>query len=409
MTTQARQSTELRQAEIIATMLHLPPRRNPADITTTDIAKAMRVTQGALFRHFATKRSHSPGRGRGIEAQLLGALARRRQAAPDALAALRAMFLAHVRLRKSLPGVPRLIFAELQRAASPVRLVVQKIMQRYRQVLAETLALAMAAKRIRADVDCQAAASLFLGGIQGLVIQSMLSGRWMRPWSARPKPSWTLPGRTGGSHEARGLFSRKLGLPFAAAALVIGFAFVVARSGPLAPTQVTTVRVASRYGIAGLVRHWHGRSPAQLFHRADGGGAGQGDPCRYRRVGAGRQLLAEIEPVDLDERLRSSEAQPRPVHPARSSRPRRSAAMCWRAWKVAELNAKLSRAGRQTLRQRQCRRKPAAGAGLAQAAVDSSNANLQGARRSDAFEGRPGGLCAATKTTCAWWRRTMAW
>ena len=41
------------------------------------------------------------------------------------------------------------------------------------------------------------------------------------------------------------LFSRKLGLALFAAALVIGFAFVVARSGPLAPTQVTTVRVAS--------------------------------------------------------------------------------------------------------------------------------------------------------------------
>lgn len=85
--------------------------------------------------------------------------------------------MAHVRFAQSYPGVPRLIFAELQQAeASPVRLGVQKIMQRYRQVLAETLALAMAAKRIRADVDCQAAASLFLGGIQGLVIQSMLSG-----------------------------------------------------------------------------------------------------------------------------------------------------------------------------------------------------------------------------------------
>jgi TetR/AcrR family transcriptional regulator len=29
---------------------------------------------------------------------------------------------------------------------------------------------------IRADVDCPAAAALFLGAIQGLVIQSMLSG-----------------------------------------------------------------------------------------------------------------------------------------------------------------------------------------------------------------------------------------
>lgn len=177
MTTQARQSTELRQAEIIATMLHLAAERNPADITTTDIAKAMRVTQGALFRHFATKEAIRLAVVEWIEAQLLGALLAARQAAPDALAALRAMFLAHVRFAQAYPGVPRLIFAELQQAeASPVRLVVQKIMQRYRQVLAETLALAMAAKRIRADVDCQAAASLFLGGIQGLVIQSMLSG-----------------------------------------------------------------------------------------------------------------------------------------------------------------------------------------------------------------------------------------
>ena len=177
MTTQARQSTELRQAEIIATMLHLAAERNPADITTTDIAKAMRVTQGALFRHFATKEAIRLAVVEWIEAQLLGALLAARQAAPDALAALRAMFLAHVRFAQAYPGVPRLIFAELQQAeVSPVRLVVQKIMQRYRQVLAETLSLAMAAKRIRADVDCQAAASLFLGGIQGLVIQSMLSG-----------------------------------------------------------------------------------------------------------------------------------------------------------------------------------------------------------------------------------------
>ena len=177
MTTQARQSTELRQAEIIATMLHLAAERNPADITTTDIAKAMRVTQGALFRHFATKEAIRLAVVEWIEAQLLGALLAARQAAPDALAALRAMFLAHVRFAQGYPGVPRLIFAELQQAeASPVRLMVHKIMQRYRQVLAETLSLAMAAKRIRADVDCQAAASLFLGGIQGLVIQSMLSG-----------------------------------------------------------------------------------------------------------------------------------------------------------------------------------------------------------------------------------------
>lgn len=158
-------------------MLRLAAERNPSDITTTDIAKAMRVTQGALFRHFTTKEAIRLAVVEWIEAQLLGALLAARQAAPDALAALRAMFMAHVRFAQSYPGVPRLIFAELQQAeASPVRLGVQKIMQRYRQVLAETLSLAMAAQRVRPDIDCQAAASLFLGAIQGLVIQSMLSG-----------------------------------------------------------------------------------------------------------------------------------------------------------------------------------------------------------------------------------------
>ena len=52
MTINPRQSTESRQAEIIATVVALAAERNPADVTTTDIAKAMNVTQGALFRHF---------------------------------------------------------------------------------------------------------------------------------------------------------------------------------------------------------------------------------------------------------------------------------------------------------------------------------------------------------------------
>ncbi len=38
------------------------------------------------------------------------------------------------------------------------------------------MAAAIEAKLIRADADCPSAAALFLGAIQGLVIQSMLSG-----------------------------------------------------------------------------------------------------------------------------------------------------------------------------------------------------------------------------------------
>lgn len=177
MSLNPRQSTESRQAEIIATMVALAAERNPADVTTTDIAKAMNVTQGALFRHFPTKEAIRLAVIEWIEAQLMAKLGDALASAPDVLSGLEAMFLAHVKFIREFPGVPRLVFAELQQPdSSAVRQRVQQIMRRYRQMLAETLGKAKAAHLIRHDVDVQTAAALFLGAIQGLVMQSMLGG-----------------------------------------------------------------------------------------------------------------------------------------------------------------------------------------------------------------------------------------
>ncbi len=102
-------------------MVALAAERNPADITTTDIARAMNVTQGALFRHFPTKEAIRLAVIEWIEVRLMAELAAAQQAAPDALRGLEAMFLAHVRFIREFPGVPRLVFAELQQAdGSPV-------------------------------------------------------------------------------------------------------------------------------------------------------------------------------------------------------------------------------------------------------------------------------------------------
>lgn len=172
-----RQATEFRQAEIIATMVALAAERNPAEITTTDIAKAMNLTQGALFRHFPSKEAIRLAVIEWIETQLMARLADALAAAPNLLGGLEAMFLAHVRFTRQFPGAPRLVFAELQQpASSPVRERVQGVMQAYRQMLAEILVQAKTAHLISADVDVQAAAALFLGAIQGLVMQSMLGG-----------------------------------------------------------------------------------------------------------------------------------------------------------------------------------------------------------------------------------------
>ena len=134
------------------------------------------------------------------------------------------------------------------------------------------------------------------------------------------------------------LFSRKLGLALFAAALVIGFAFVVARSGPLAPTQVTTVRVAS--GTVSPALFGIGTVEARRSYFIGPTAAGRVKAIHVdigESVQAG-QLLAEIEPVDLDERLRSSEAaQARAASAVVSAEARRNDVLA--RLKVAELNA----------------------------------------------------------------------
>ncbi len=54
---QTRLSTEERQAEIVEAALRLASESSPALITTGDIAAAIGVTQGAVFKHFPTKDS----------------------------------------------------------------------------------------------------------------------------------------------------------------------------------------------------------------------------------------------------------------------------------------------------------------------------------------------------------------
>jgi len=88
------------------------------------------------------------------------------------------MFQAHVEFVIAHPGVPRFIFHELQQPAdSAAKLEVRAVLQGYRKLLLAVLGQAVAQRQIGADVDPEAAATGFIGLIQGLVMQSMLGGR----------------------------------------------------------------------------------------------------------------------------------------------------------------------------------------------------------------------------------------
>jgi AcrR family transcriptional regulator len=175
---QTRLSTQERQAEIVAAALQLARASSPALITTSDIASMIGVTQGAVFKHFPTKDAIWVATLGWVRTALLQALEAAAAGAATPRDALSAMFRAHVDFVIAHPGVPRLIFHELQQPDdSLVKQEVRALLQAYRKLLLEQLAQAVARGQALADLDREAAATAFVGLIQGLVMQSMLSGR----------------------------------------------------------------------------------------------------------------------------------------------------------------------------------------------------------------------------------------
>jgi AcrR family transcriptional regulator len=167
-----------RQATLVAAALHLASRASPESITTSDLAAAVGVTQGAVFRHFASKEAVWLAALQWVRSHLLAALEVAAAAAPTPLAALEAVFHAHLDFVVAHPGVPRFIFHELQQPAdSTLKHELRLLLQDYRKLLARLLRAAVAHRQVPAELQLDAAASLFVGIVQGLAMQSLLGGK----------------------------------------------------------------------------------------------------------------------------------------------------------------------------------------------------------------------------------------
>ena len=172
-----RMKSSERQQEIVAAVLALARERGPDAITTQAIADRMAVTQGALFRHFPDKEAIWIVVFVWVRESLGAVLEKAVAKAGSPLANIEAVFLAHVAFIAANPGVARVMFHELQYPGdSPVRAEVRAMITAYRKRLASLFAQARAAGELPADLDTALAPVLFIGAVQGLVIQSALAG-----------------------------------------------------------------------------------------------------------------------------------------------------------------------------------------------------------------------------------------
>jgi TetR/AcrR family transcriptional regulator len=168
---------EERRAATVEAVIELAAGHDPGEITTTAIAQHMGVTQGALFKHFPTKDAILEAVMTWVADRLLNRVDRAAQAAATSAAALEAMFLAHTGFVAEHPGVPRMMFGELQRAgsAAPKR-VAATLLRLYAERLRVILERGRDAGEFNPGLDVEAASTLFVGTIQGLVMQALIAG-----------------------------------------------------------------------------------------------------------------------------------------------------------------------------------------------------------------------------------------
>ncbi|ABL65273.1 TetR/AcrR family transcriptional regulator [Chlorobium phaeobacteroides] len=170
-------SAERRRAVTVETVIELAGEKNPAEITTADIALRMKLTQGALFRHFPTKDALWESVMTWVAGQIFSRVDTAVAQTDSPLAALENMFKSHINFVAHHPGVPGMIFSELQRPVkSEAKKFVETMLSRYGERIKTLLQKGIELGEVDPDLDVAAASVMFIGNIQGLVMQSLIAG-----------------------------------------------------------------------------------------------------------------------------------------------------------------------------------------------------------------------------------------
>jgi AcrR family transcriptional regulator len=172
-----RMGAEERQEEIVRVAMDLAAKRGVESVTTQDMADAVGLTQGAIFRHFPTKDEIWLAAINWVRSRLISVVTAAAARGENPLESLENMFFAHVAFIAKHPAIPRMVFSDhLLRRDIRLKLLIQEIMTGYEANISGLLSQAKASGLARPDLDEGSAATLFIGMIQGLVLQSTIFG-----------------------------------------------------------------------------------------------------------------------------------------------------------------------------------------------------------------------------------------
>ncbi len=189
---QVRKDTLVRQKEIVSAARKLIVKYGSEHVTVRKIAREIGVTEGAIYKHFKSKRDVLSFLIDDIESTLIEDIEKNYTGKVDTIKSLEKIIANHISSIEQRKGVTFLVVAEIislgdKKLNKKIYEVINKYIGRVEQILAGGVEAGI----IRPDIDLKAASRLFFSIAQGLVSIWALS-QYNLNLTTEYKPAWEL-------------------------------------------------------------------------------------------------------------------------------------------------------------------------------------------------------------------------
>jgi TetR/AcrR family transcriptional regulator len=171
------QPVSIRQQEIVDAARKIITTKGTKSLTVRQIAKEIKITNGALYKHFEAKNGIVRLLIKDIEKSLLSNIQKAAQAADDPLQKLKNIFFSHLSYTEQRKGSTFLVINEtLSLKDKQLQNEMYEVVRQYLKTIESIFSEGIAAGKFRKGIKASSASIGFFGMIQGVVTVWSLCG-----------------------------------------------------------------------------------------------------------------------------------------------------------------------------------------------------------------------------------------
>lgn len=172
------QPADVRRYQIVGAVLGIIAEKGLDQLTTAEVARRLGIAEATIFKHFGSKGEMLREAVRVFTKALLGKIEGTVAADLPAAEKLVLLLRLHFQTLREQGGIPRLIFGEqLHLKDEIVRHTMRETIRRYKEMVAAVLKQGVGEGTFRQNLDCDAAATLYVGLVQVTVFHWLLENK----------------------------------------------------------------------------------------------------------------------------------------------------------------------------------------------------------------------------------------